>query len=155
MAARCLCRVAARAASSSAGSSSFRYLSVQKRDHAAMCDMPVALYNRRRMRRRSCGGEEEEQAEVGCVFCLSGIEEGSEIREIKCRHLFHRACLDRWLLARPLATCPLCRCRLLAAPSSSSLARALWEEEYEYEEEEDMMLFMACVHSRRSWLWPS
>ncbi|RLM86732.1 hypothetical protein C2845_PM04G34610 [Panicum miliaceum] len=101
--------------------------------------------------RRSGGETREPEPEhaTECVFCLSGIEEGSEVRDLECRHLFHRGCLDRWLLARPLATCPLCRCRLLA-----------WAEEYDGEESEsesesDMMLFMACVHSRSSWLWPS
>ncbi|CAN6169308.1 unnamed protein product [Urochloa humidicola] len=107
---------------------------------------PVALYRRRR--------EEQEQCCV-CVFCLSGIEEGSEVRDLSCRHLFHRSCLDRWLvMARPLlATCPLCRRRLfLAAPAAA--------EEYGGDQDsdmdsDDMMLFMACVHTRSSWFWPS
>ncbi|RLN33969.1 hypothetical protein C2845_PM03G16890 [Panicum miliaceum] len=116
---------------SSGSSSSLRsYLAVEKGE------LPVALYRRS----GGGGGEEEEEEEqehaAECVFCLSGIEEGSEVRELECRHLFHRGCLDRWLLARPLATCPLCRCRLLA-----------WEEEEydgeESESESDMMLFMA------------
>ncbi|XP_065012901.1 probable E3 ubiquitin-protein ligase RHA1A [Musa acuminata AAA Group] len=47
-----------------------------------------------------------------CVFCLCDIEEGEEIRELRCRHLFHRSCLDRWLVRRR-ATCPLCRDVLL------------------------------------------
>lgn len=47
-----------------------------------------------------------------CVFCLSDIEEGEEIRELRCKHLFHRRCLDRWLVHRR-ATCPLCRDTLL------------------------------------------
>ncbi|CAN6200345.1 unnamed protein product [Urochloa humidicola] len=77
---------------------------------------PVALYMRPR---------EEEQCSVVCVFCLSAIEEGSEVRELSCRHLFHRSCLDRWLLlARPLATCPLCRRRLLlSAPAAATRTR--------------------------------
>ncbi|THU51612.1 hypothetical protein C4D60_Mb06t32860 [Musa balbisiana] len=48
-----------------------------------------------------------------CVFCLCDIEEGEEIRELRCRHLFHRSCLDRWLVRRRRATCPLCRDVLL------------------------------------------
>lgn len=89
----------------------------------------------------------KEKEEEECVVCLSGIEEGDEIRELKCRHLFHRSCLDRWL-ARPVAaTCPLCRCRLLTPP-----AEEMMEED---EESSDMMLFMACVHGRTTWLWPS
>ncbi|KAG6466357.1 hypothetical protein ZIOFF_075848 [Zingiber officinale] len=41
---------------------------------------------------------------VVCVFCLSDIEEGEEVRELRCRHLFHRRCLDPWLACRR-ATC--------------------------------------------------
>ncbi|TVU37149.1 hypothetical protein EJB05_10449, partial [Eragrostis curvula] len=128
------------------GSSSFRQLSAASRKLGASGELPVAPY------RRSCGGGGEEEEE--CVVCLSGIEEGEEVRELKCRHLFHRSCLDRWLLARPAAaaTCPLCRCQLLQAAEEADLAE---EEEEEEEEDSDVMLFMACVHGRSSWFWPS
>ncbi|KAG0546416.1 hypothetical protein BDA96_02G445500 [Sorghum bicolor] len=174
MAARCLCRVMARKLSalacslqlaclSSGGSSSFRYQLMVSSPSSSVEDiikggggqLPVALYSRRTTRRR-CDGEEEEEEE--CVFCLSGIEEGSEVRELRCQHLFHRACLDRWVRARPVAaTCPLCRGRLLAE-------YYCYDEEQEEEaavdddeEDSDMMLFMACVHSSSSssWLWAS
>ncbi|KAF8749356.1 hypothetical protein HU200_012689 [Digitaria exilis] len=88
---------------------------------------PVALYNKR------SGGDEE------CVLCLSGMEEGSEVRDLNCCHLFHRDCLDRWLLLA--ATCPLCRCRLIPEDDDDDMNM--------------MLLFMACVHSRSTWLWPS
>ncbi|KAG8045171.1 hypothetical protein GUJ93_ZPchr0008g13461 [Zizania palustris] len=51
-------------------------------------------------------------APVDCVFCLTRVDDGEEVRELRCRHVFHRACLDAWLV-RPRATCPLCRDRLL------------------------------------------
>lgn len=54
----------------------------------------------------------EAPSPVVCVFCLSDIEAGEEVRELRCEHLFHRRCLDPWLvLRRP--TCPLCRDALL------------------------------------------
>lgn len=53
-------------------------------------------------------------ADPECAFCLSGVRDGDEVRELRCRHVFHRACLDAWLV-RPRATCPLCRDRLLPA----------------------------------------
>nr|GLL32092.1 E3 ubiquitin-protein ligase RHA2B-like [Ipomoea trifida] len=43
-----------------------------------------------------------------CSVCLCGIEEGDEIRELNCHHLFHRVCLDRWV-GYGRVTCPLCR----------------------------------------------
>ncbi|XP_058079873.1 E3 ubiquitin-protein ligase RHA2A-like [Magnolia sinica] len=55
---------------------------------------------------RACGPESDEQEE--CVVCLNKIEEGEEIRELRCEHLFHRACLDQWIGYRH-GTCPICR----------------------------------------------
>ncbi|GAV80229.1 zf-RING_2 domain-containing protein [Cephalotus follicularis] len=43
-----------------------------------------------------------------CAVCLCEIEEGEEIRELICNHLFHRLCLDTWAKYKH-AQCPLCR----------------------------------------------
>ncbi|KAL3631294.1 hypothetical protein CASFOL_024278 [Castilleja foliolosa] len=45
---------------------------------------------------------------VECAVCLCRIDEGDEIRELRCDHLFHKVCLDRWLGCGHV-TCPLCR----------------------------------------------
>ncbi|KAL4574590.1 hypothetical protein LXL04_021424 [Taraxacum kok-saghyz] len=52
--------------------------------------------------------EEPSMEQVECVVCLSMIGEDEEIRELRCGHLFHEACLDRWIRFRN-RTCPLCR----------------------------------------------
>ena len=62
-----------------------------------------------------------EHGQVECVFCLCDVDEGDEIRELACKHLFHRSCLDRWLeFGR--ATCPLCRDSLLPFEAKGKLA---------------------------------
>ncbi|XP_043719676.1 brassinosteroid-responsive RING protein 1-like [Telopea speciosissima] len=43
-----------------------------------------------------------------CAVCLTRVEDGEEIRELKCKHDFHKECLDQWL-EREQVTCPLCR----------------------------------------------
>ncbi|KAJ7943243.1 RING-H2 finger protein ATL47-like, partial [Quillaja saponaria] len=48
----------------------------------------------------------DEEAE--CAVCLCKIEQGEEIKELRCKHLFHRDCLDRWVDYKH-DTCPLCR----------------------------------------------
>ncbi|KAI3734041.1 hypothetical protein L6452_13501 [Arctium lappa] len=53
--------------------------------------------------------------QVECVVCLNTIGEDDEIRELRCGHLFHEACLDRWLGFRN-RTCPLCRDNLVSPP---------------------------------------
>ena len=43
-----------------------------------------------------------------CVICHEWINPGEMIRELPgCAHLFHKACIDNWLVQSP--TCPLCR----------------------------------------------
>ncbi|XP_066308692.1 uncharacterized protein [Miscanthus floridulus] len=75
---------------------------------AEYCDrLAVAVYRR---------GKGQQAADPDCAFCLSAVRDGEEVRELRCHHIFHRACLDAWLV-RPRATCPLCRDRLLPAES--------------------------------------
>ncbi|KAM0938691.1 putative transcription factor C2H2 family [Dioscorea sansibarensis] len=51
-----------------------------------------------------------------CAVCLEDIEAGQRARVLpSCRHSFHLACADAWLLAHP--HCPLCRTTLIPASS--------------------------------------
>lgn len=43
-----------------------------------------------------------------CCFCLCDLEEGDEFRELKCNHVFHKCCLDKWI-DHGHTDCPLCR----------------------------------------------
>ncbi|KAL2559119.1 E3 ubiquitin-protein ligase [Forsythia ovata] len=45
---------------------------------------------------------------VECAVCLCRIDEGDEVRELRCNHVYHRVCLDRWV-GYGHRTCPLCR----------------------------------------------
>ncbi|KAF8399207.1 hypothetical protein HHK36_015072 [Tetracentron sinense] len=82
--------------------------------------------------------------EVECSVCLCKIEEGEEIKELRCDHLFHSVCLDRWLGYRN-ATCPLCRGSV--APPRTMVAK-LGEEE-EFVEELIFMFSSFCGSSAR------
>ncbi|XAR54085.1 hypothetical protein NMG60_11029090 [Bertholletia excelsa] len=42
-----------------------------------------------------------------CCICLCAYEDGTELRELPCRHHFHCSCIDKWLYIN--ATCPLCK----------------------------------------------
>ncbi|KAJ6419502.1 hypothetical protein OIU84_029579 [Salix udensis] len=48
-----------------------------------------------------------------CAVCLSEFLEGERMRKLKCKHAFHKDCLDRWLEEYLAATCPLCRTEVL------------------------------------------
>jgi len=43
-----------------------------------------------------------------CSVCLSGFEEGEEVRKLpQCKHCFHAPCIDMWLYSH--FDCPICR----------------------------------------------
>mmetsp|Transcript_18120 Transcript_18120/g.51674 ORF Transcript_18120/g.51674 Transcript_18120/m.51674 type:complete len:286 (+) Transcript_18120:94-951(+) len=47
-------------------------------------------------------------AEGECPICITDIEPGDVVRRLPgCGHVFHRSCIDLWLLRR--ADCPLCK----------------------------------------------
>ena len=46
--------------------------------------------------------------DICCSICLEGYEESSTIRKLKCSHLFHKDCIDPWLLKESYK-CPVCR----------------------------------------------
>ncbi|KAG2624177.1 brassinosteroid-responsive RING protein 1-like [Panicum virgatum] len=52
----------------------------------------------------------------GCCVCLADFHAAASVRRARgCRHVFHRACLDRWA-HHGHRTCPLCRTPLLRPP---------------------------------------
>ncbi|KAF3558137.1 hypothetical protein F2Q69_00018102 [Brassica cretica] len=55
--------------------------------------------------------------EAECCVCLCEYEDGTELRELWCRHHFHEACIDKWL--RINATCPLCKSNILKTDEQS------------------------------------
>ncbi|XP_031100781.1 E3 ubiquitin-protein ligase RHA2B-like [Ipomoea triloba] len=70
---------------------------------------------------RVFGGESEA---VECAVCLCKIEEGEEVGDLRCNHIFHRDCLDRWL-ATGRNSCPLCRTQV-----KSAAGRRLFDDRY-------------------------
>jgi hypothetical protein len=56
--------------------------------------------------------------QLECVICIEEFVEGETLRVLPCNHCFHVACVDVWLLERPL--CPLCKAAALPAAVSES-----------------------------------
>lgn len=42
-----------------------------------------------------------------CAVCLYDFEEGEMVRQLNCKHKFHKGCVDEWLTSK--SSCPLCR----------------------------------------------
>ncbi|OLY85281.1 E3 ubiquitin-protein ligase [Smittium mucronatum] len=50
-----------------------------------------------------------------CLICFENINTGDDVRNIPCLHMFHRECLDQWLVER-MGSCPNCRLDLRINP---------------------------------------
>lgn len=57
------------------------------------------------------GDKELDPNENDCVVCFDIYKPQDVIRILACKHFFHKACIDPWLLAH--RTCPICKCDIL------------------------------------------
>nr|XP_024410944.2 RING finger protein 148 isoform X2 [Desmodus rotundus] len=57
------------------------------------------------------GDKELDPNEHSCVVCFDVYKPLDIVRILTCKHFFHKACIDPWILAR--RTCPICKCDIL------------------------------------------
>uniref|UniRef100_A0A0D9XU32 RING-type E3 ubiquitin transferase n=1 Tax=Leersia perrieri TaxID=77586 RepID=A0A0D9XU32_9ORYZ len=63
----------------------------------------------------------------GCAVCLAEFRDGETLRLLpRCRHAFHRGCIDTWLRAH--VNCPLCRAPVIVAGGDKSSSAAAADE---------------------------
>ncbi|KAK7318559.1 hypothetical protein RJT34_03262 [Clitoria ternatea] len=74
-----------------------------------------------------------------CRVCLSEFQEGEKVRNLNCKHTFHKDCLDHWL--QHCATCPLCRNKLL--PDHVVSKYYLLHNQVEYNDDHFLFLLSA------------
>uniref|UniRef100_A0A8D0HDQ2 Ring finger protein 128 n=1 Tax=Sphenodon punctatus TaxID=8508 RepID=A0A8D0HDQ2_SPHPU len=48
-----------------------------------------------------------------CAVCIEVYKPNDVVRILTCNHLFHKTCIDPWLLEH--RTCPMCKCDILKA----------------------------------------
>lgn len=44
---------------------------------------------------------------VECIVCLVKLSDGDAVKYLPCRHVFHSACIDEWIMRSP--KCPMCK----------------------------------------------
>lgn len=59
------------------------------------------------------------QPQHDCPVCLIQFKPDSEINCLSCGHVFHKACLEKWLDYRKV-TCPLCRSPVMPEEEDTS-----------------------------------
>ncbi|XP_035770347.1 RING finger protein 150, partial [Neolamprologus brichardi] len=59
------------------------------------------------------GDQETEPDFDNCAVCIEGYKANDVVRILPCRHLFHKSCVDPWLLDH--RTCPMCKMNILKA----------------------------------------
>ncbi|TNN21869.1 E3 ubiquitin-protein ligase RNF128 [Liparis tanakae] len=68
---------------------------------------------RLRVRQLRAGDPETAGDAQVCAVCIEGYAAGEAVTVLTCAHLFHRACVEPWLLRQ--RTCPMCKSDILAA----------------------------------------
>ena len=59
-------------------------------------------------------GDEETASDVDlCAVCIESYKPGEVVTVLTCDHIFHKTCIEPWLLDR--RTCPMCKCDILTA----------------------------------------
>ncbi|XP_069029595.1 E3 ubiquitin-protein ligase RNF128a [Embiotoca jacksoni] len=59
-------------------------------------------------------GDEETMSDSHmCAVCIESYKAGDVVTVLTCDHIFHKACIEPWLLER--RTCPMCKCDILKA----------------------------------------
>ncbi|XP_072351729.1 RING finger protein 150a isoform X2 [Scyliorhinus torazame] len=57
--------------------------------------------------------QETESDFDNCAVCIEGYKPNDVVRILPCRHIFHKTCVDPWLLDH--RTCPMCKMNILKA----------------------------------------
>jgi len=65
--------------------------------------------------------------ELGCSICTEDFTTGEDVRVLPCKHKYHPACIDPWLL-NVSGTCPLCRHDLRPEASADATPSAEGDE---------------------------
>ncbi|KAB5552724.1 hypothetical protein DKX38_010035 [Salix brachista] len=63
--------------------------------------------------------------QTSCVVCLEEIKQGQWCRNlVACGHVFHRKCVDAWLVK--VSACPICRTRVELVHGLLEFECAVW-----------------------------
>ncbi|XP_072440226.1 RING finger protein 150a isoform X3 [Chiloscyllium punctatum] len=91
----------------------FRYANARDRNQRRLGDAAKKAIGKLQIRTIKKGDKETESDFDNCAVCIEGYKPNDVVRILPCRHLFHKTCVDPWLLDH--RTCPMCKMNILKA----------------------------------------
>uniref|UniRef100_S4RX46 Ring finger protein 150a n=1 Tax=Petromyzon marinus TaxID=7757 RepID=S4RX46_PETMA len=90
-----------------------RYASARDRHQRRLGDAAKKAMTKLPLKTIKKGDQETEPDFDNCAVCIEGYKPNDVVRILPCKHLFHKACVDPWLLDH--RTCPMCKLNILKA----------------------------------------
>ncbi|KAI7793919.1 RING finger protein 150 [Triplophysa rosa] len=109
----------------------FRYANARDRNQRRLGDAAKKAISQLQVRTIRKGDQETESDFDNCAVCIEGYKPNDVVRILPCRHLFHKGCVDPWLVDH--RTCPMCKMNILKALGLTSSAECLNEFPMDYE----------------------
>lgn len=91
----------------------FRYANARDRNQRRLGDAAKKAISKLQVRTIKKGDKETESDFDNCAVCIEGYKPNDVVRILPCRHVFHKHCVDPWLLDH--RTCPMCKMNILKA----------------------------------------
>ncbi|XP_051982889.1 RING finger protein 150a [Xyrauchen texanus] len=91
----------------------FRYANARDRNQRRLGDAAKKAISKLQVRTIRKGDKETESDFDNCAVCIEDYKPNDVIRTLPCRHVFHKNCVDPWLLEH--RTCPMCKMNILKA----------------------------------------
>ncbi|XP_072351731.1 RING finger protein 150a isoform X4 [Scyliorhinus torazame] len=91
----------------------FRYANARDRNQRRLGDAAKKAIGKLQIRTIKKGDKETESDFDNCAVCIEGYKPNDVVRILPCRHIFHKTCVDPWLLDH--RTCPMCKMNILKA----------------------------------------
>ncbi|XP_051559490.1 RING finger protein 150a [Myxocyprinus asiaticus] len=91
----------------------FRYANARDRNQRRLGDAAKKAISKLQIRTIRKGDKETESDFDNCAVCIEDYKPNDVVRTLPCRHVFHKNCVDPWLLEH--RTCPMCKMNILKA----------------------------------------
>ncbi|KAK2853792.1 hypothetical protein Q5P01_006453 [Channa striata] len=88
-------------------------LSMHRRTERRLKSEAKKAIGRLQVRTLKRGDEEITCDSYMCAVCIESYKAGDVVTVLTCDHIFHKSCIEPWLLER--RTCPMCKCDILKA----------------------------------------